>query len=78
MDLNQLYFDHQISLMRADNSGNLGIRDAHLNNAAVTAQHIEFFQRSRNAPAFSGWEIRYRSDDQPWPSERRPWMTMLQ
>lgn len=72
MDLNQLYFDHQISLMRAHGARNFSIRDVHMDHAAVTARQIELFQRSRNAPAFSRWEVRYRADDQPRPSERMP------
>lgn len=72
MDLNQLYFDHQISLMRAKSARNFSVRDVHMDCAAVTARQIELFQRGRNAPAFSRWEVCYRADDQPRPSERMP------
>ncbi len=78
MDLNQLYFDHQIALMRAFDTRDLDIRDVHLDNAAVAARDIELFQKVRSAPAFSRWEMRYRSDDQPRPSERMPRIRAMQ
>jgi len=78
VDLNQLYFDHQISLMRADHARNNCVRNVHLDTAAISAQHIELYQRARNAPAHLGWEICYRSSDQPRPSERMPRIKTMQ
>ena len=72
MDLNRLYFDHQISLMRATGARDCHVREAHMDEAAILAQHIEHFQRTRGAPAAFRWEVRYRSDDQPRPSEQMP------
>ena len=72
MDLNRLYSDHQISLMRATFARDRHVREMHLDEAAIFAQHIERFQRGRGAPAAVRWEVRYRSYDQPRPSERMP------
>lgn len=72
MDLNRLYFDHQISLMRATSARDRHAREVHLDEAAILAEHIEIFQRRRGAPAAFRWEVRYRSYDQPRPSERMP------
>lgn len=70
MDLNLLYFNHQISLMRATATSDCHVRASHLDEAAVLAQDIEVFQRMRGAPAAVRWEVRYRSADQPRPSEQ--------
>lgn len=68
MDLNQLYFDHQISLMRASASCNHQVRAALQDEAAGIAVRIERNLRLRGAPAAGRWEARYRSDDQPGPA----------
>lgn len=64
MDINQLYFDHQISLMRASASGSPQLRLAHHANATGIAQRIERIHRDAGAGAATRWEARYRSDDQ--------------
>ncbi len=64
MDLNQLYHDHQISLMRASATGSAQLRHAHHANAAGIAQRIEHIHRAAGAGAASRWEARYKSHDQ--------------
>lgn len=65
MDLNQLLFDHQISLMRASATCDRRLLAAHADNAATIARRIEDYLKERHAPAAARWELRYRSDDQP-------------
>ena len=65
MDINQLYHDHQITLMRASRSRDSGVRAAHEDDAAKIARRIEDSLRLRQAPAARGWEAPYRSADQP-------------
>jgi hypothetical protein len=67
VDLNQLYFDHQITLMRASAASNLCVRAGFQDEAAGIAARIERDLRMRGAAAAGGWEARYRSDDQPTP-----------
>lgn len=50
MDLNQLYFDHQIALMRAA-EGPLRDGPKHLEAAAGVARQIACFQRRLGASA---------------------------
>ncbi|HVR90475.1 MAG TPA: hypothetical protein VHG29_05220 [Novosphingobium sp.] len=50
MDLNQLYFDHQIALMRAA-EGPLKAAQKHLEAAAGVARQIACFQRRLGAGA---------------------------
>lgn len=72
MDLNQLYFDHQISLMRASAACDGRIRAALQDEAAGIAVRIERDLRQRGSPAAGRWETRYRSGDQPgtsWPAK---------
>jgi hypothetical protein len=68
LDLNQLYFDYQISLMRATSSARL--RLIHGSNAAMTARSIERVHRASGAAALRHWEARYSSEDQqPVPAD---------
>lgn len=71
MDLNQLYFDHQISLMRASAARDRRVSAVFQDEAAGIAVRIEHNLRLRGAPAAGRWEARYRSHDQPelsWPA----------
>jgi hypothetical protein len=65
MDLNQLYFDHQLSLMRAAAAPDCRIRAAQEHNALTIARKIERHLRALGARALYGWERPYRSADQP-------------
>ena len=53
MDLNQLYFDHQIQLMRAANSPASSDAATHLRSAAQIAGQIGDLQRRKGASAES-------------------------
>jgi hypothetical protein len=55
MDLNQLYFDHQILRMRADGSSLPGPRARHLRHAATIAARIGWVQRAAGAGAWPAW-----------------------
>jgi hypothetical protein len=62
MDLNQLYFDHQISLMRAEATGCGRTRIFH---------RIALRHRASGAAALWHWETPYTSVDQPaWRRDR--------
>jgi len=63
VDLNQLYFDHQISLMRADATSSARIRLIHGRNAATIARSIERIHRASGAAALHNWNARGSSDD---------------
>lgn len=60
MDLNRLYFDHQLSLMRASRSATCGGRRRHVSRALRIAGRIGFAQRSLGAAAATDWEIQAR------------------
>ena len=74
MDLNQLYFDHQILQMQADGTDLPGSRILHLRGAALVAGRIGCIQRAAGAGAAEGWSaIAAREPDatglpQPLPS----------
>jgi hypothetical protein len=55
MDLNQLYFDHQILSMRAEHSAHAAHRALHARRAAAMADRIGSFQRTLGARAATGW-----------------------
>lgn len=55
MDLNQLYFDHQILLMRAARVPVSASSAAHLCDAAGLAARIGAMQRATGADAEAGW-----------------------
>lgn len=52
VDLNQLYFDHQISLMRANATSNARLRLIHGRNAETIARSIECIRRASGAIDF--------------------------
>ena len=56
LDLNQLYFDHQISVMRRAATDNAGLRRVHGNNAAIVAHRIARIHRASGAAALYDWE----------------------
>ncbi len=56
MDLNQLYFDHQLLLIRARLAASFGIRDAHEAKASQIALRIGRMQRRLGAAAAQTWE----------------------
>jgi hypothetical protein len=64
MDINQLYHDHQLTLMRAENAHDKSVRAAHEDDAAQIARRIERSLRLRQAPAAHGWKEPNRSADQ--------------
>lgn len=56
MDLNRLYFEHQLTLIRT--SGHDGLRATQFRqHASRTASRIGQIQRSLGAGAALGWEI---------------------
>lgn len=63
MDLNQLYYDHQLSVIHAGRSGPGG-RASFEAVAARAAANISGYQRSLGAPAAGAWE-RLASHPQP-------------
>lgn len=58
MDLNRLYFDHQISLMRAAASPCANRRRHHRAQASATARSIEGIHRASGASALGEWEAK--------------------
>jgi len=55
VDLNQLYFEHQVLLMRADRSDLPGERIGHERGAALIAGRIGCIQRASGAGAAKAW-----------------------
>lgn len=55
MDLNRQYFEHQLSLMRANGSATRLARTRHLAAAGVTANKISEHQLGIGAAAANGW-----------------------
>lgn len=71
MDLNQLYHDHQLALIRVG-AAKCGERRAlHSAAAAIVARQIERIHRASGAAALRNWETRYASADQ-MPAMSRP------
>ena len=56
VDLNQLYFDHQIAVMRADGAMSREFRRDRQLDASLIAGRIGCMQRSLGAGAARGWE----------------------
>jgi hypothetical protein len=56
MDLNQLYFDHQVLAMRADTAPTPRARQERRFDAALVAARIGCKQRAIGAPAARSWE----------------------
>lgn len=67
MDFNQLYFDHQILLMRAAGSSVSADAADHLRHAALIAGRIGDMQRSKGADAEAYWSPPAgNADARPW------------
>jgi len=69
VDLNKLYFDHQILLMRADGTEQAGERARHMHGAALVAGRIGCMQRAVGADAADGWSAFAANDGDvngPW------------
>ena len=60
MDLNRLYFDHQLSLMRASRSATCDGRRRHVSRALRIAGRIGSAQRTLGAAAAMDWEFHAR------------------
>lgn len=56
MDLNQLYFDHQVLLMQAERSGSYYSKQEHVIGASLVAGRIGCMQRALGATAAPVWE----------------------
>lgn len=56
MDLNRLYFDHQVSLMHAARPATCAMRRDHVLRASRIAGRIGSVQRALGAKAASAWE----------------------
>lgn len=61
MDLNQLYFDHQLTLMRAARAFDSRVRQVQEKRAVTIARTIETLLRARGAAAAHRWEVPYSS-----------------
>ena len=61
MDLNQLYYDHQLSLMRASAAFDSRVRQVQEKHARTIARTIEGQLRARGAAAAHRWEAPYSS-----------------
>jgi hypothetical protein len=57
VDLNRLYFDHQVLLMKAQRTQSSGRRQALRLRASGVAQRISRSQRQLGAPAASQWQL---------------------
>lgn len=55
MDLNRLYFDHQLLLMEAERANSPELRQRHHNGAALIAGRIGCMQRALGANAAPAW-----------------------
>ena len=65
VDLNQLYFDHQILLMRAAGSPVMADAALHLRDAARIAGQIGGVQRAKGASAEAYWNRPAANDHAP-------------
>jgi hypothetical protein len=57
MDLNQLYFNHQVLLMEADRASTEGLRQLHEVAASHIAGRIGCMQRSLGAAGACAWDL---------------------
>ena len=63
MDLNQLYFDHQVLLMKAARADTCAARHKHEVRASHVAGRIGCMQRALGAAAAPIWEMLAAADD---------------
>jgi hypothetical protein len=61
VDLNRLYFDHQLSLMAASRAATCDTRRRHAARASSIAGEIGSAQRALGAAAAASWEFQARS-----------------
>lgn len=57
MDLNRLYSQHQISLIRASSTHSAELRSGHEAEAYGFAALIKAFQRSLDTPTATAWSV---------------------
>jgi len=57
MDLNRLYFDHQLLLITADAATSRSRRNEYEIDASLVAARIGCVQRRLGAPAANSWEV---------------------
>jgi hypothetical protein len=57
MDLNDLYFRHQLSMMQAHTAEGSDNRSRHCADARGIAGEISLFQRKAGAGAAAGWSL---------------------
>jgi hypothetical protein len=55
VDLNRLYFDHQLHLIEAERASSAELRQRHRNGAALIAGRIGCMQRAIGADASRAW-----------------------
>jgi len=55
MDINSLYAQHQLGVMRAGHADSGSARSLHLASARKAAGAIVSYQLSQDAPAAAGW-----------------------
>jgi hypothetical protein len=65
MDLNELYFRHQISVMRAKSASDDGARGAYLGHANELAHRIGNWQQRAGAGAAAMWGACRAATDVP-------------
>ena len=63
MDLNQLYFDHQLLLMRAARAPTDALRRNHELAAVNVARHVRTMQRTLGASAAGTWDALAAAND---------------
>jgi hypothetical protein len=71
MDLNKLYFDHQIAVMRADGAVSFAFGRDRRSDASLIAGRIGCVQRALGAAAAEGWETLAAARD-PADLSKRP------
>jgi len=62
VDLNQLYFDHQLLLMEASQATSVGVRHEHEVGASHIAGRIDCLQSAMGAAAAPIWEALAQAD----------------
>ena len=65
MDLNHLYSQHQLSLMRADATTSRLARTKYLAAAGLFASRIRNYQLAKGADAAAGWPCRMEHFERP-------------
>jgi len=71
MDLNKLYFQHQIAVMASSSETNVEVRVERRAEAAAIARRIQTFQLGAGAKAARTWGGRWLPDGQWLPEQDR-------